>query len=171
MAHLTTISTIAAALSDASRFRALLALRHGELCLCHLIALLRLAPSTVSKHMTILDQANLIVREKRGKWQYCRLNESNADARAAMRWIESRLDGDPQTDRDIASLNVIHNTSMEVLCAPYKNGNPACCSSAPATPVAVKWPKAGAGRSTARRSKRTPQASSRTASTRSRSRS
>ena len=48
------------ALGDPQRVRALAALRGGELCLCRLIALLRLAPSTVSKHMSLLIQAGLV---------------------------------------------------------------------------------------------------------------
>ena len=39
------------ALSDSNRIRALIALRRGELCVCQIIALLGLAPSTVSKHI------------------------------------------------------------------------------------------------------------------------
>ena len=52
---------IARALSDANRLRALLALGDQEVCVCQIIELLELAPSTVSKHMSILKQAKLVV--------------------------------------------------------------------------------------------------------------
>ena len=62
------------ALADESRLRALCALRGGELCVCQLIALLDLAPSTVSKHLTILRAARLVESRKDGRWMYYRLS-------------------------------------------------------------------------------------------------
>jgi DNA-binding transcriptional ArsR family regulator len=51
------ILSITKALSDENRVRILIALSHGELCVCQVIELMKLAPSTVSKHMSILKQA------------------------------------------------------------------------------------------------------------------
>ena len=62
------------ALADESRLRALCALEGGELCVCQLIALLDLAPSTVSKHLTILRAARLVESRKDGRWMYYRLS-------------------------------------------------------------------------------------------------
>lgn len=61
------------ALSDPNRVRMLCALRGGELCVCQLIELLGLAPSTISKHLSILNQAELIDSRKEGRWVYYRL--------------------------------------------------------------------------------------------------
>lgn len=63
------------ALADESRLRALCALAGGELCVCQLIALLDLAPSTVSKHLTILRAARLVESRKDGRWMYYRLSK------------------------------------------------------------------------------------------------
>jgi DNA-binding transcriptional ArsR family regulator len=71
---------ITRALSDENRVRALMALNGQELCVCQLIELLELAPSTVSKHMSILRHAKLVEGKKRGRWMYYRL--AGADARA-----------------------------------------------------------------------------------------
>jgi len=62
------------ALADENRMRLLYALRGGELCVCQLIALLGLAPSTVSKHLTILRAARLLESRKEGRWMYYRLS-------------------------------------------------------------------------------------------------
>jgi len=62
------------ALADEKRVRVLYALRGGELCVCQLIALLELAPSTVSKHLTILRSVRLIESRKSGRWMYYRLS-------------------------------------------------------------------------------------------------
>lgn len=61
------------ALSDPTRVRLVFALRRGELCVCQLTALLELAPSTVSKHLSLLRDAGLVVSRKQGRWVYCRL--------------------------------------------------------------------------------------------------
>ena len=61
------------ALSDTNRVRALLALKRGEACVCRLIELLGRAPSTVSKHMSILKNAGLVESRKEGRWIYYRL--------------------------------------------------------------------------------------------------
>ncbi|MBW2408107.1 MAG: winged helix-turn-helix transcriptional regulator, partial [Deltaproteobacteria bacterium] len=52
-----TFMAITRALSDQNRVRALMALKDRELCVCQIIELLDLAPSTVSKHMSILANA------------------------------------------------------------------------------------------------------------------
>ena len=62
------------ALADENRVRLLFALKGGELCVCQLIALLHLAPSTVSKHLTILRAARLVDSRKDGRWMYYRLS-------------------------------------------------------------------------------------------------
>ena len=61
------------ALSDENRLRMLLALRHGELCVCQLIELMGLSPSTVSKHLSILRDAGLLDSRKEGRWVYYRM--------------------------------------------------------------------------------------------------
>ena len=63
---------IAKALADENRVRLLLALQKQELCVCQLIELIGLAPSTVSKHMSILRQARLVEARKEGRWVYYR---------------------------------------------------------------------------------------------------
>ena len=65
------------ALSDPNRVRALMALRNGELCVCQLVEFLHLAPSTVSKHMSILKQAGLVESRKDSRWVYYRAVETS----------------------------------------------------------------------------------------------
>jgi DNA-binding transcriptional ArsR family regulator len=74
------IIELARALSDEHRVRALIALKNRELCVCQIMAMLCLAPSTVSKHMSILKQAGLVDSDKRGRWVYYRLPDRGKDA-------------------------------------------------------------------------------------------
>ena len=66
------------ALGDETRIRAVLVLRDHELCVCQIVELLELAPSTVSKHLQILKEAGLVESRKKGRWVYYRLSESDA---------------------------------------------------------------------------------------------
>jgi len=75
--------SISKALGDENRLRALLALQDGELCLCHIIQLLELAPATLSKHMDLLVQAGLVERRKEGRWCYFRLPVARPDPRSS----------------------------------------------------------------------------------------
>ena len=79
---------IVKALADPQRVRALVALQGRELCVCQIIELLELAPSTVSKHMWVLRQARLVDSRKQGRWMYYRLaeTETSAQAREAVEW-------------------------------------------------------------------------------------
>jgi DNA-binding transcriptional ArsR family regulator len=53
----------------------------GELCVCQIIELLGLVPSTVSKHMSILKQAGLVENRKEARWMYYRLPKKEAQTR------------------------------------------------------------------------------------------
>ena len=86
--------SISNALSDGARVRALMAVKGGELCLCQLVHLLRLAPSTVSKHLSVLVQAGLLECRKEGRWRFYRLPGQQAPhvVKQALRWVASTLD-------------------------------------------------------------------------------
>ncbi len=65
------------ALSDSNRIRVIKMLKIRPLCVCEITAILGLATSTVSKHLSILRDAGFIVDEKEGKWVNYRLNTSS----------------------------------------------------------------------------------------------
>lgn len=113
---------MAKALSDENRVRALMMLRSGELCVCQLIEMLGLAPSTVSKHMSILRQARLVQARKQGKWMYYRLADGDAPEYVleAVRWAQNCLSNDKQIVADTRQLKVVCNIDKEQLCARYK---------------------------------------------------
>ena len=68
------------ALSDVNRIRILKMLEVRPLCVCEITEILRLATSTVSKHLSILRDADFIVDEKEGKWVNYYLNSLQTDA-------------------------------------------------------------------------------------------
>lgn len=110
---------IAKALSDTNRVRALLALRSGELCVCQIIELLGLAPSTVSKHMSILKQAGLVACRKEERWMYYRLpadDEMSPIVRGVFKWIFKTLEKDDAVSRDYKELEKIMKQNPSSLC-------------------------------------------------------
>ena len=56
------------ALSDKNRLRIVKMLEKKPMCVCEITAVLNLAPSTVSKHLSLLHEAELIDDRKDGKW-------------------------------------------------------------------------------------------------------
>ncbi|MHC4499019.1 MAG: ArsR/SmtB family transcription factor [Planctomycetota bacterium] len=114
---------MAKALSDQNRVRALMMLSEGELCVCQLIEMLALAPSTVSKHMSILFQAKLVNARKQGRWMYYRLADGNAPTEAlqAIRWVRNSLAEDKQIVADAKKVKRVCKMDKAELCACYKN--------------------------------------------------
>ena len=111
---------ITKALSDSNRARAVMALSGGELCVCQLIELLGLAPSTVSKHMAVLHQAGLVETRKDGRWVYYRLpDRPGRTVRDALKWLAASLTDDPRTLADAKQLKNIKRTDKDKLCARY----------------------------------------------------
>lgn len=93
---------ITRALSDENRIRILMALRERDLCVCQVTAFLDLAPSTTSKHLSVLRQARLIESRKLGKWVYYHLAADSASplVQKALAWVLDALREHPAVLRD-----------------------------------------------------------------------
>ncbi len=114
--------SITKALSDENRVRILMALSIGELCVCQIIELIELAPSTVSKHMSILKQAGLIESNKNGKWVYYRLaDDAPIVATEAIEWAKKHLLSEKIIKRDAKVLKAIIKQHPIEVCRKQKN--------------------------------------------------
>ena len=109
---------ITKALADENRLRALAALRHGDLCVCQIVEVLDLAPSTVSKHMSILKQAELVESRKEGRWIHYRLpgRTANRRVRKAIDWLFDSLRDEPRLLEDEKRLRKILKIDPVELC-------------------------------------------------------
>jgi len=83
-------------------------LEEKELCLCEISSVLKLANSTVSKHLSILREAGLIVDFKEGKWVNFRLAQSpeSTYVKEMQLFLKKWLSDDEtiQTDKKLKSL-------------------------------------------------------------------
>jgi DNA-binding transcriptional ArsR family regulator len=109
---------ITKALADETRVRTLLALRKGELCVCQITELFGLAPSTISKHLSILFQAGLVASRKDGRWIYYQLpgKEAPVAVREALDWVEKSLASSPRVLDDNKLLKKILKQDPAALC-------------------------------------------------------
>lgn len=109
---------IAKALSDRARLRILMFLRPGELCVCQMVELLGLAPSTVSRHLSILQQAGLLVSRKDKRWVYYSLagRKASPAAQKALKWVGEALSGDELVLSDALALRKMTGMEKERLC-------------------------------------------------------
>jgi len=106
------------ALADENRVRILMALGSGEVCVCQIVELLELAPSTVSKHMAILKQARLVDSRKDGRWMFYRLDkdDSTVEAGEMTALVATLLADAPQLRQDADRLTRILKLDRDELC-------------------------------------------------------
>ena len=89
------------ALSDPNRVRALKLLEDGELCVCKVQQALGLAQSTVSRHMKLLEDADLIKRRREGSWIFYSLADGRESvyAQTMLKELSSWLNDDEELMR------------------------------------------------------------------------
>ena len=58
------------ALSDGTRLRIIKLLDDGELCVCHLMEIMEMSQSRISRHMGILKNAGLVDDRREGRWVF-----------------------------------------------------------------------------------------------------
>ena len=107
------------ALADERRLRVLLCLDGSTLCLCHLTEILGLATSTVSKHLSVLSDAGLLVCQQDRRWHYYRWagDEATPCVKQALAWVRAFTADDPQVRNDTARRAVVLQSST-VPCPP-----------------------------------------------------
>ena len=107
------------AVGDPTRTRILKLLEGGGLCVCQVQAVLGLAPSTISKHLSILKLAGLVDDHRDGKWiQYGLADESrNPHARPVLELLHRTLGRDPVVMADRKRLREIKTIPMTELCS------------------------------------------------------
>ena len=106
------------ALGDETRVRILLVLRNQELCVCQITELFGMAPSTVSKHLSLLYQAGLVTSRKTDRWVYYRLSAPaiGSPIQAATAWVTQALENEAKIVADTKKIKQILKTDLAEIC-------------------------------------------------------
>jgi ArsR family transcriptional regulator len=86
----------AKALADPTRVRVLAVLRDGELCVCEMSDALEVTQSTLSTHLQLIREADLVQTRKEGKWIYYALKP---EARRLIKGVFDFFADGLETDR------------------------------------------------------------------------
>ena len=103
------------ALSDTNRLRILKMLEVRPLCVCEITEVLKLATSTVSKHLSILRDAGFIIDEKEGKWvnYYLTTNQNDEYVKQLISLIKKWFQDDEKTKQDLEKVKIV---DRNILC-------------------------------------------------------
>jgi ArsR family transcriptional regulator, arsenate/arsenite/antimonite-responsive transcriptional repressor len=103
------------ALSDPNRIRIMKMVFERELCMCELREILDLSNSTVSKHLTILRDAGLLLDSKDGKWVNFQLNDKSEYRfiRSVITLLQKSFDDDEAVQED---LKKVHKVDRKKIC-------------------------------------------------------
>jgi DNA-binding transcriptional ArsR family regulator len=103
------------ALGHPVRMRIVAMLRGGELCVCQMTAVLELAASTVSAHLTDLKRAGLVQERKEGRWVVHRL-APDPTARGHLEPVWKAIGRDSQVEADARLVRELRRVPVEELC-------------------------------------------------------
>jgi len=110
---------ITKALADGNRLRVIMALTgYDELCVCQITEVLGHTTATVSRHMSVLQNAGLVKSRKDGRWVYYRLSE--AFPRRLLKWLKEAAGNSAEILQDRETLNTIISNGLDALCKTQK---------------------------------------------------
>ncbi|MBW2056365.1 MAG: winged helix-turn-helix transcriptional regulator [Deltaproteobacteria bacterium] len=103
------------ACADANRIRILKMLQQKEMCVCEVAEALGVTQPSVSRHLRILGEADLVLQRREGVWMYYRLNPDppTVYAQALLADIGSWLEDDPEIQ---ALLKKASGLDRDILC-------------------------------------------------------
>lgn len=116
---------ITKALSDGNRLRVIASLmEHKELCVCQVTEMLKLAMATVSRHMSILQNAGLVSSRKEGRWVHYRLADSFP--KILRQWFKASLNNSLEIEMDRKVMRKILSCEPDGLCKKQKKKKGKC---------------------------------------------
>ncbi|MHC9540077.1 MAG: ArsR/SmtB family transcription factor [Vulcanimicrobiota bacterium] len=103
------------AVGDRNRLRIIKILQHKDgVCVCEIQKILGVGQSTTSRHLRILEEAELIYPVREGKWINYFLNEKakESEIKSMLRMLEKWLEEDRQIQIDLKNLNAVSRTFL-----------------------------------------------------------
>lgn len=103
------------AAADGTLVKILKMLQHRELCVCEMQNVLGISQPSMSRHLNLLEEADLMRGEKDGMWNNFRLaweEESNPYARAILAHLSNSLEDDPEAKTVLESVKTVERTAL-----------------------------------------------------------
>ena len=96
----TEIALICKALGDENRVQIIKMLTGGELCACKILEAFYITQPTLSHHMKILTDCNLVNSRKEGKWIYYSINcKKFSEYKSAVSQFTCKTTSEKKTDK------------------------------------------------------------------------
>lgn len=114
MNTLNLISLFGKTISEPNRLRLLMLVKNNEVCVCHLISILKLSPSTISQHLSVLKKNGLITARKEGTWIYYMAAFDQELIKPLFDYIQSYLNLDSVIQDDYQKLQDL--LKGEIIC-------------------------------------------------------
>ena len=89
-----------------------------ELCVCQITEMLEITTATVSRHMSILQNAKLVRSRKDGRWVYYRLSDSFPQLLKS--WLKESMSHSEELAEDKKKLKKILCCDPDDLCKSQK---------------------------------------------------
>ena len=109
------------AVADATRVKILKMLQHRELCVCEMQTLLGISQPAVSRHLRLLEDADLVRSQKDGMWNNFRLatkEECNPYSWVTLKNLRSWLEDEPQVGEVLKRIKTVDRAT----CGPAISG-------------------------------------------------
>lgn len=114
--HIEDLADLAKGLAHPTRLRLLGMLANGELCVCQMTAVLDLAPSTISQHLSVLGHGGLVLERKEGRLVFYRLSP-HGPAAALLPPLLALIADDSTARGDRATVARLRKVPVSRLCA------------------------------------------------------
>ena len=102
------------ALSDPNRIAIMKMLQHKDMCVCEIRAALKIAQPTASKHLKVLEDADLVSSRKNGMWVNYQLTDGSGGPYAAslLGSLRHWLEDDPRITDLVEKLPAIRREDI-----------------------------------------------------------
>jgi ArsR family transcriptional regulator len=96
-----------AALADETRLRLLCLMAGGEICVCHLQAVLQTNQPKISRHLAYLRRAGLVETRRDGRWTHYRHKKLAGDLEKILMQTLLHLKLEPRIKKDLQRLKQV----------------------------------------------------------------
>jgi ArsR family transcriptional regulator len=109
------------AVADSARVKILKMLQHRDLCVCEMQTVLGISQPAVSRHLRLLEDADLVRSQKDGMWNNFRLatkEECNPYSWVTLKNLRSWLEDEPQVGEVLKRIKTVDRAT----CGPAISG-------------------------------------------------